>query len=208
MVLRAGLGGLAAGSVAWGAGGCRLRVGSPGSSGSAATPGPTPPPAAQTAGPAELATAAAVATALQLAYGQAGVVRPDLAAALGRLLGDHTAHLRALAALGISVPPAQATGASTGPTDTSTTSSLSTGTSATTSPSDGPAPTPANALSVLAQLERSGVSSALEDIPALDSRTARLLASIAACRSAHVALLARLPATPPATTTATTKAGG
>jgi hypothetical protein len=190
-VLRAGLGGLAAGSVVWGSTACRLRVGSPGS---ARTPGPTPPPTAQSADPAELATAAAVATVLQQAYGQAGVVRPDLAAALGRLLGDHTAHLRALAALGISAPAVQSTATSTGPT---------------TSPADLPVPTAANALSVLAQLERSGVSSALEEIAALDARTARLLASIAACRSAHVALLARLPATPPAPPpAATTKAAG
>jgi hypothetical protein len=190
-VLRAGLGGLAAGSVVWGSTACRLRVGSPGS---ARTPGPTPPPTAQSADPAELATAAAVATVLQQAYGQAGVVRPDLAAALGRLLGDHTAHLRALAALGISAPAVQSTATSTGPT---------------TNPADLPVPTAANALSVLAQLERSGVSSALEEIAALDARTARLLASIAACRSAHVALLARLPATPPAPPpAATTKAAG
>jgi hypothetical protein len=196
-VLQAGLGGLVASSVAWGTSGCRLRVGSPESSESSPTTGSTPPPAARQAGPAALATAAAGATALQLAYGQAGAVRPDLAAALGRLQEDHSAHLRAFAALGISAPVAQSTAGSTAGS-----------TSSTTSPSDGPTPTAANALSVLAQLERSGSSSALQDIGALDSRTARLLASIAACGSAHVALLARLPATPPATTTATTKAGG
>jgi hypothetical protein len=51
-------------------------------------------------------------------------------------------------------------------------------------------------LSVLGQLERDGVTSALVELAALDARTARLLASIAACRSSHLTLLARLPATP------------
>jgi hypothetical protein len=55
---------------------------------------------------------------------------------------------------------------------------------------------------VLGQAERAAIASALADVPATSARAARLLASIAACGSAHLAVLARLPATSPAKKTA------
>jgi hypothetical protein len=98
------------------------------------------------------------------------------------LAADHAAHVRALAALG-AVPSATATSAPP-----------------TASPPAAAAPTAATALSLLAQRERAEVAARLTGLTALDGRTARLMASLAACSSAHLPLLARLPGTPAAPT--------
>jgi hypothetical protein len=56
------------------------------------------------------------------------------------------------------------------------------------------------ATSVLAQSERAAATQAQGDLATIGAQPARLLASVAACRSAHVALLARLPQSPPTPT--------
>ncbi len=182
-LLRAGLAGGLAGLAALTVSGCRLRVGSPsrdrtgdGSSGPSSGPDPN-----QSA----LQAAATSAQELQRLYGAAALVRPDLAAALARLGADHAAHVRALAAVGASAAASSGT-ATTGPTGTAP------------SPSSGPGagtePTAATALSLLAQREQAEANARLAGLGALDGRTARLMASLGACSSAHLVLLARLPA--------------
>jgi hypothetical protein len=197
-----------------GVGGCRLRVGSPGSGGGRGGSSPSAtgsPSAGRSANQAALDTAADTAQQLEQLYVLAGQVRPDLAVPLARLAADHTAHLRSLAELGAEPGTTSASPAPSGSTTTAPTSSTTTAPtgSTTTAPTGGLAPTRVTALSVLAQAERAAVTSGRADLASLDGRTARLMASIAACSSAHLALLARLPAAPAgsAPATATKKAG-
>jgi hypothetical protein len=155
--------------------GCRLRVGSPSSPKSAA-----PAPQLSTD---ERALGAAFGQADRLAtlYAQATVARPDLADALRLLGSDHTAHLRALGPLA-------------GP---ATSRSRATATATATGGAGPSRLTGATALSLLAQAERSASTATLADLATVSGQAARLLASIAACGSAHVSVLATLPTTPP-----------
>ena len=111
-------------TVVWGTGGCRLRVGSPASAparGRLRTP-PAPRPRGRPSWRPRPARPRCCSRPTAQAIG----VRPDLAAPLTRLLDDHAAHLRALAALGAAAPTPSATPTS-GPT-TSPTASPTTGT--------------------------------------------------------------------------------
>ncbi len=164
-LLRAALAGGTCGVVVAAVSGCRLRVGSP--SGHPAGTSPGGSGAAADPDRQALTAAAASAAGLQRLYGQAALVRPDLAAPLGRLGADHAAHVRALAALGATASP---------------------------EPVASPPPTAGTALSVLARAERTAATARLAGLAPLDGRTARLLGSLGACSSAHVVLLARLPA--------------
>jgi hypothetical protein len=188
VVLGAGLAGAGA-AVALGTSGCRLRVGEPAK----------PPQQAQaepTADQLALARADNRAGDLATLYAQAARLRPDLETGLRQLAADHTAHVQAL----------QAVLGSAAPTSSSTTTS---------SPSATAPPSPTqltgtNLLSVLSQAERSSTSSALGDLATVSPAGARLLASIAGCGSAHLTVLARLPARPPTakpTGTSTKQAG-
>ncbi|MDP9220835.1 MAG: hypothetical protein M3P23_09875, partial [Actinomycetota bacterium] len=104
-------------------------------------------------------------------YAQGALTRPDLAPALRQLAADHTAHRQALQALRPSSPS-----------------------SSPTSPSNAPALTAATLISALGQAERAAIATVLGDLATTGPEAARLLASIAACGSSHVTLLARLPA--------------
>lgn len=170
-VLRAGLAG-AAGVAVLSTSACRLRVGSPDRA--ASTPGASATPSVDQLA---LGRAADRAAALAADYTQAAQVRPDLAAGLGRLGADHEAHVRAISAV---LATAAGASPSTGPTATSTPTA--------------PTLIAATVLSILGQDERSSTSAALADLASVAPPTARLLASIAACGAAHVALLAALPA--------------
>lgn len=172
-VLRLGVGGTAGAVVLLATAGCDLRFGSPG------------PDQSPTAGPDRstderaLGAAAQRGDALATAYASAVVVRPDLADALRQLGADHTAHLRVLRPLaGSPAPPASA-----GPTPSPTT------------PPSAPL-TALTAISVLAQAERAAGTATLADLASVSGPAARLLASVAACDSAHVAVLAGLPGRP------------
>lgn len=178
-VLRFAFGGVAGAAVAASAG-CDLRVGSPEPDRTSTAP---PDPSTD-----ERALGAALqrAEALTTTYGQAAVVRPDLADRLRQLVADHSAHVRALSPL--AGPTAAAT-----PTSTQTATASETGTSPPQSPD--PPLTAVTALSVLAQAERAASAAALADLPSVSGPAARLLASIAGCTTAHVAVLATLPAT-------------
>jgi hypothetical protein len=163
---------LGAGAGALTLSGCRLRVGSPPHHGPAA---PAPSPSSSTDDQA-LTRALAQAQALIAGYAQAAAVRPDLATPLGRLAADHAAHAQALRQLVVSPS-----------------------TPATPSPPAGGAVPPVTAVtatSVLSQSERAAAAQAQTDLVAVGGQPARLLASLAACRSAHVAVLARLPQAP------------
>jgi hypothetical protein len=173
-VLRAGPTAAASSSLL-GLAGCGLRVGSP------PTDRPTPPPPEPSTDDQALVRALDRAEALAASYGQAAVVRPDLAVPLRGLGADHAAHVDVLRAL-TAGPPSPTGGA--GPA--------------------APSPTALTALSVLSQSERVAAAEAEADLTAIGAQPARLLASVAACRSAHVALLARLPNPPTATKTRTT----
>jgi hypothetical protein len=168
--------------------GCRLRVGEPAKSQHQAVPEPTAD---------ELALGRADGRAGQLAtlYAQAAQLRPDLDAPLRQLAADHTAHGQALQALLVSSTPTGMSSASATASPTSPTS---------------PALTATTVLSALGQAERSSTSAALADLAALSPAAARLLASVAACSSAHLTVLARLPARPRTTkpTGTPTKQGG
>lgn len=183
-VLRAGLSGAAVAGVLV-LSGCRLRVGAPETRPSTVRPEPTAD---------QLALDRAQVRADQLAalYAQAARLRTDLAPALRQLAADHTAHVQAIEALG------GRSGTATS-TDASTATSTDTGTTTTDTPTAGSAPTTApvltaaTALSTLGQAERAAVAEGLADLGPVGPQAARLLASIAACRSAHVAVLSRLP---------------
>jgi hypothetical protein len=171
-VLRLGVGGVA-GAVVLATAGCDLRFGSPS------------PDASRSAGPdlstdeRALGAAAERGDALATAYARAVVVRPDLADALRQLGADHTAHLRVLRPLaGTSAPSPSA-----GPTPSAT-------------PSLSAPLTALTAISVLAQAERAAGTATLADLESVSAQAARLLASVTACDSAHVAVLAALPARP------------
>jgi len=165
--------------------GCRLRVGDPPEPRRQAAPEPTAD---------ELALGRADVRAGQLAglYAQAAGLRPDLAAVLRQLAADHSAHGTALKALLVSSSPTTASSPSGNPSPTS------------------PPLSGTTLLSALAQAERSSTSAALADLAAVSPAAARLLASIAACSSAHLTVLARLPARPRTTKPAgtSTKQGG
>ena len=175
-VLRAGLAGAAAAGVLV-TSGCRLRVGSPPKPRSVVPPVPTPDERA-------LDRAADLADGLAALYAQGALTRPDLASALRQLAADHTAHRQALQAL----RPGSASSTSPGSSGGSSPSSAS------TSSSTAPALTPATLVSALGQAERAAVATLLGDLATTGPEAARLLASIAACDSSHVTLLARLPA--------------
>jgi hypothetical protein len=183
-VLGAGLAG--AGAAVALTSGCRLRVGEPAESPHQAVPEPTAD---------ELALGRADDRAGRLAtlYAQAARLRPDLDAVLRQLAADHAAHGQALKALLVS---------SSSPTGTSSPS-------ATTSPTSPPL-TATTLLSALGQAERSSIAAGLADLAAVTPAAARLLASIAACSSAHLTVLARQPARPRTTKPAgtPTKQGG
>jgi hypothetical protein len=148
--------------------GCRLRVGSPTKPRAVVPPEPTVDEQA-------LDRAADLADGLAALYAQGALTRPDLAPALRQLAADHTAHRQALQALRPSTP-------------------TSTPTSSPSSSSTAPALTPATLVSALGQAERAAIAIVLGDLATTGPQAARLLASIAACGSAHVTLLARLPA--------------
>ena len=176
----------------WSLSGCRLRVGAPETRPSTVGPEPTAD---------QLALDRAQVRADQLAalYAQAARLRTDLAPALRQLAADHTAHVQAIEALGgRSGTTATDSGTATS-TDASTATSTDTGTTTTDTPTAGSAPTTppvltaATALSTLGQAERAAVAEGLADLGPVGPQAARLLASIAACRSAHVAVLSRLP---------------
>lgn len=199
-VLRAGLAGAAALGVLATAG-CRLRVGSPSSEQQPVAP-------ERTADQLAIARAAAWADQLSTQYADAARVRPDLAPTLRQLGADHSAHSAALR----SAPGAGPTGS---PTSSSNPSPSGASTGPSSGPSSGPsttppALTPATVVSSLAEAERSAATATLADLGPTGPDAARLLASIAACRSAHLAVLAGLPAGPrPARATATsTKQAG
>lgn len=168
-VLRAGVAAVAS-TTMLGLTGCGLRVGSP------PADRPTPPPPGPSTDDQALIRALQQARALAVAYGQAAVLRPDVAAPLRRLAADHDEHVRVLQALTAGSPSA--------------------------SPTSGAAPalTALTATSVLSQSERAAAAQAQADLTTIGAQPARLLASVAACRSAHVALLARLPQSPPTPT--------
>jgi hypothetical protein len=155
---------------------CGLRVGSP----PAKSPSTSAPTAPASTDDRALNRALASADTLAAAYGRAVVVRPDLAAALRQMGADHAAHLRALQSL-TAAPTSIGTPA---PTGTPTAAGV-------------PPLTAATAVSVLGQAERAAATQAQTDLVAVGAQPARLLASVAACRSAHVALLARLPQSAP-----------
>jgi hypothetical protein len=173
-VLGLGLAG-AAGATVMTTAGCGLRWGSPSSA-----PARTTSPQLSTD---ERALGAALRQADDLAalYARAVVARPDLADALRLLGSDHTAHVRTLQPL--SGTAASAMGSTT--PMSSTTSSAS------------PTPlTAVTAVSMLAQAERSATAAALAVLATVSGPAARLLASVAACDSAHVGVLAGLPTAP------------
>lgn len=151
--------------------GCQLRVGSPESTRA------TTPPSQPSTDERVLGAALAQADALAALYARAAVVRPDLADALRLLGSEHTAHVRVLR------PLAGAAASGGGPASPTTSGAA-------------PALTAATALSVLAQAERSASAATLTDLASVSGAAARLLASVSACRSAHVSLLALLPTTP------------
>jgi hypothetical protein len=179
-VLRAGLVGAAAAGVLV-TSGCRLRVGSPPKPRAVVPPEPTPDEQA-------LDRAADLADGLAALYAQGALTRPDLAPALRQLAADHTAHRQALQALR---PRSTSSASSAGSGGSSPTS---TPTSSPTSSSTAPALTPATLVSALGQAERAAIATVLGDLATTGPQAARLLASIAACGSSHVTLLARLPA--------------
>jgi hypothetical protein len=151
--------------------GCGLRVGEPAEQQHQAVPEPT-------ADELALGRADDRAGGLATLYAQAARLRPDLDPTLRQLAADHTAHGQALQALLVSSTP---TGTSSpSPTGSPTSSQL----------------TATTLLSALSQAERSSSSAALADLATVSQAAARLLASIAGCSSAHLAVLARLPARP------------
>jgi hypothetical protein len=167
--------------------GCRLRVGSPPAERSTA---PVPEPSTDDQA---LIRALQQAGSLAAAYARAELVRPDLAAPLRQLAEDHAVHVRVLQAL---------TAGSASSSASSSTSSSGSGTpSGAATGGTGPALTASTATSALSQSERAAASQAQSDLVTVGAQPARLLASLAACRSAHVALLARLPQTPRAAQT-------
>lgn len=175
-VLRAGFAGAASATVL-GLTGCRLRVGSP------PTDRPTPPPAQLSTDDQSLVRALQQAVALSATYARAALLRPDLATPLQQYAADHAEHVRILQAL-TAGSSATASATASGPPTSGA----------------GPALTALTATSLLAQSERAAAAQAQGDLVTIGAQPARLLASVAACRSAHVALLARLPQLPPAPT--------
>jgi hypothetical protein len=171
----AGAAGVTAGTTA----ACGLRIGSP-PRGPARSRAPAPSTDEQALG-----RALQHADGLAAAYDRAVLVRPDLATALRQLGSDHAAHVRVLRPLaGPAAASAASAGTSTTPTSSPTPSSA--------------APdqlTAATALSLLAQTERAATAAALTDLEQISAPAARLLASVAACGTAHVGLLGRLPRT-------------
>jgi hypothetical protein len=157
---------------------CDLRVGSPQEKPSSSPP---PSPSSSTDDQSDdqaLVRALTQAEALAAGYARAVAVRSDLVTPLGRLAADHAAHVQVLHQL-------------VGPSSASAT------------PPGGAVPpiTALTATSVLSQFERAAATQAEADLVAVGGQPARLLASLAACRSAHVAVLARLPQAPAPSTT-------
>lgn len=193
-VLRAGLAGATAAGVL-ALSGCRLRVGSPDDRRSSVPPEPS-------ADQVALDRARVRADQLAALYAQAAGLRADLAPALRQLAADHTAHVQAIEALG-GRPGSTGSGAPTATTPGSTADSTAGSTAGSTPTSTTPPVlTAATALSALGRAERAAVAEGLADLGPVGPQAARLLASIAACGSAHVAVLSRLPrALAPAGTT-------
>jgi len=156
--------------------GCGVRVGSPAGP---ATPAP--------AGPDELARerVARDADALLALVTRVAAARPTDRALLRAVAADHRAHA---AALRPSAAPDPSSPVTPGPGSAST-GSLSTGGLSTGSPSTGPALTARDALPALARAERAAASAATAELERVSGDVARLLASVAASRSLHVALV-------------------
>ncbi len=180
--------------------GCRLRVGQPSTAGRS----PTPPASSEPSVDLQILDRAADrAQSIGAAYARALALRPDIAAPLRLLAADHAAHLQALTALGARPGRASSAERSAG----STTAASGTTTSPTTpARTSTPAPSPTlapeamsvlDAVSILGQAERAAVAGRLADLAGAGAEVARLLASMAACGSTHLTLLARLPATVP-----------
>ena len=168
--------GVAAGTTALLAG-CGVRVGSPAGP---ATPAP--------AGPDELARerVARDADALLALVSQVAAARPADRALLRAVAADHRAHAAALR------PSAASNSSSPAPPGPG---SASTGVPSTGRPSTGPALAARDALPALARAERAAASAASAELERVSGEVARLLASVAASRSLHVALVtARLDA--------------
>lgn len=137
---------------------------------------PAVPPTSPAPGPDELARDRTAGAALALAADAlaTAAARPDAAALLGAVADQHRAHAQALR---------PSSTASTTPTTSSTTSPPGT-----TSP-------PAT-LAVLAQRERAAARAAQAELADVTPGTARLLASVAACRTLNAARLEQWPAPP------------
>jgi hypothetical protein len=169
--------------VAWVAtlAGCHVRVGSPEQA---------QPPA--TAGADELARerVARDADALGALAARTRALVPAVRAALGALVADHRAHAAALRP----APPPSSRTTSTGaaPSPGSATPAGSAGTSSPAGRASVPAVpalTPATALPALLRAERAAAASATAELDRVSGDVARLLASVAASRSLHVAVL-------------------
>jgi hypothetical protein len=119
--------------------------------------------------------AAADAEVLAAAAVRAARVAPSAARLLRTIADEHRAHATALRAGAAATP-------TTSPSSTASSSAASTAT-----PSS-----PAAALRSLAAREQQTVTAIEGDLGAVGGALARLLASVAACRSVHVALLGDL----------------
>ncbi len=161
------------------AAGCSLRFGQP-----AADPSPSPPGADQLARARAAAQAGTLASSAELV----ARARPDLGDELAAIVADHRAHAAALLPA-----PSSATDAS--PTGGSTTGGLTTAPPASPTSSAPGRSDPKAGLRAQAAAERAAVAAVESDLPRVSGDLARLLASVAASRSAHVATLGVLART-------------
>lgn len=114
------------------------------------------------------------------------LARPDTSRQLAVVAADHRAHAAALRPA--PVAPSQSASAATAPAPNVTPT--------VTAPKiTAPKVTARTAIGVLTAAERAGAGTALADLEAVGPATARLLASVAACRRVHVEVLSAVPAT-------------
>lgn len=109
------------------------------------------------------------------------LARPDTSRQLAVVAADHRAHAAALRPA--PVAPSQSASAATAPAPNVTPTVTA------------PKITARTAIGVLTAAERAGAVTALADLDAVGPATARLLASVAACRRVHVEVLSAVPAT-------------
>jgi hypothetical protein len=164
--------------------GCSLRVGQP--SGPATAPAP---------GADELARERVAEQSEALAASAASIAAPpDAARQLALIVRQHREHAAALRPVPPSASGLPTSSATTSPPTTATTTGKATATATATATAGGNAASAAvaTALTHQAAAERAGASDVEPELAKVSGDVARLLASVAACRTVHAQTLDRL----------------